>query len=229
MTVLTRMPLNPARRGTRALLGSPQAMHAAVLAAFPPHEDRSQRVLWRVDRDATHSALLYLLSPTQPDLTHLVEQAGWPTISRWESRDYEPLLNRLKADQQWAFRLTANPVRRVRPEGGGRGKVKAHITAAQQATWLLDRADNHGFHIATDPHGEPAVAVRERRSLRFPRQNQTVSLATATFEGVLEVRDAAALRSTLIEGLGRAKGYGCGLLTLAPLQGGGGSPGPSPS
>lgn len=38
---------------------------------------------------------------------------------------------------------------------------------------------------------------------------------TVTFDGRLEVTDPAALRRTLTLGLGKAKAYGCGLMTLA--------------
>jgi hypothetical protein len=55
---LTRFDLNPARRGTRQLLGSPQAMHAAVMASWPPAaqdnlqaDPEAARILWRLDRN----------------------------------------------------------------------------------------------------------------------------------------------------------------------------------
>ena len=59
------------------------------------------------------------------------------------------------------------------------------------------------------------LAVVGRAVRRFPRNGSTVTLATATFEGHLEVTDVAALRHALNHGVGRAKAYGCGLLTLA--------------
>src|SRR6266542_152290 len=98
---LTRFRINTIRRGARKLLGSPQAMHAAVLSGF------ARRVDQHLDRQVT----LYILSPGQPDLTHLVEQAGWPTTETWLTRPYQPFLDTLQAGQQWAFRLTANPTR----------------------------------------------------------------------------------------------------------------------
>jgi CRISPR system Cascade subunit CasE len=80
MSYLTRFDINTARRAARDLLGSPQRMHAAVLAAFPPGSNTSpdERVLWRLDHQE-HHAVLYLVSPHRPDLTHLVESVGWPT------------------------------------------------------------------------------------------------------------------------------------------------------
>lgn len=220
MTYLTRMTINAARRDARRLLGSPQAMHAAVLAAFParPAAGGGSRVLWRLDAGQDeHRPLLYLLSPDPPDLTHIVERAGWPTLGEtWQTRDYQPLLDRLTASQRWAFRLVANPVRRVRTDGHARGIVKAHVTAAQQTTWLLEQATNAGFEIAKITDGNPAVAVADRRTLTFRRQASTVTIATARFDGILTVTSTDHLRRVLLHGLGRGKAYGCGLLTLAP-------------
>jgi CRISPR system Cascade subunit CasE len=61
-----------------------------------------------------------------------------------------------------------------------------------------------------------AVVVRDRRTLRFRRGQQTVTLRVATFDGRFRVVDPTALRAALVNGIGRAKAYGCGLMTLAP-------------
>jgi CRISPR system Cascade subunit CasE len=217
---LTRFEINPRRRAARELLTSPQRMHAAVLAGFPAGQrdpNDCGRVLWRVDQRARQT-LLYLASPYQPDLSHLVESAGWET-QRWETRSYTPLLDRLEPGDQWAFRLAANPVASKRKSAESeRSQRFGHVTVAQQTAWLLQRTSQHGFTIPTQQHNEPDVAVQGRRVWRFDRQGRTITLATAVFEGQLEVTDPAALRRALTHGIGPAKGYGCGLLTLAALQ-----------
>jgi CRISPR system Cascade subunit CasE len=217
---LTRFEINSARRGARELLASPQRMHAAVLASFPSDLRAAQengRVLWRVDQRSTQT-LLYVVSPHEPDLTHLVEQAGWPATHGWQSRKYGQFLDSLSAGDQWAFRLAANPVgnRRKSPDSV-RSQRFGHVTVSQQTTWLLDRADANGFAVPEGVHKEPDVAVQGRKTWRFPRDGRTVTLATAVFEGRLEVIDPTALRKALTNGIGPAKGYGCGLLTLAPM------------
>lgn len=214
---LTRMALNGARRGAWKLLNSPQAMHAAVLSGFPPESGPvpdDGRVLWRVDR-LQNAIWLYVSSPSAPDFTHIVEQAGWPTQRAWETRDYTPFLSRLAAGQQWRFRLTANPVHAVR-DAAGSAKRFGHVTAAQQERWLLERSERNGFVVTVGANG-PDVAVTRRDRRVFRRESSTVTLDTAQFDGHLEVVDADALRRALREGIGRAKGYGCGLMTLAPL------------
>lgn len=214
---LTRMALNPARRGTRFLLGSPQRMHAAVLSAFPPDtpvETPAGRVLWRVDRNVS-SLLLYISSPSVPDLTHLVEQAGWPLSSTapWSTVAVGSLHERLAEGQRWVFRLTANPVHNVGCDAGKRGKRYGHVTVAQQEKWLRDRSRGWGFEVVS-------AGVVDRRRLTFARRSdgaaRQVTISTATFDGLLRVTDPVALRSALTAGVGRAKAYGCGLLTLAP-------------
>jgi CRISPR system Cascade subunit CasE len=214
---LTRMALNGARRGAWKLLQSPQAMHAAVLSGFPPQAPTATdagRVLWRIDR-APNTIWLYIVSPEPPDLAHLVEQAGWPTQSTWETREYSPFLSRLRNGQTWAFRLTANPVHTV-TETDGTSKRRGHVTVAQQESWLLDRAEQHGFRVLEGAGGAD-LAVSRREHKKFRRGGSEVTLATAQFDGALEVLDANALRTALSAGIGRAKGYGCGLMTLAPL------------
>lgn len=92
------------------------------------------------------------------------------------------------------------------------------MTAVQQTNWLLQRAERNGFIVPrTVAHKEPDVAVRGRKTWRFKRNGNTVTLATAMFEGCLEVTDPAALRAALVSGIGSGKGYGCGLLTLARI------------
>lgn len=206
------------------MLGSRQAMHAAVLASFPGRmADRtSERVLWRLD-PGDGELVLYVVSPELPDFTHLIEQAGWPTLPTWETREYTPLLDRLSEGQTWQFRLTANPTRSRPPNDGAPSQRFGHVTVAQQQTWLVARAARAGFELpaALGPDGEKrpeyGLTVRDRAVDRFKRGDGTVTVSRATFEGQLVVADPAVLRATLTGGLGPAKAYGCGLLTLAPV------------
>ncbi|WEV73650.1 type I-E CRISPR-associated protein Cas6/Cse3/CasE [Bifidobacterium sp. ESL0798] len=45
-----------------------------------------------------------------------------------------------------------------------------------------------------------------------------MTISTALFDGLLEVADAEKFRHALCFGVGRAKGFGCGLLTVAPIK-----------
>jgi CRISPR system Cascade subunit CasE len=252
---LTRFRVNNARTGARRVLSSPQALHAAVMSSFPallPTDEpgpEGPRVLWRLDHNARAEVLLFIVSPDRPDLTHLVEQAGWPAAATpeapgWDTRPYTPFLDRLAKGDRWSFRLTANPVHHIRRTSDEPTKRTAHLTPIHQLGWLLDpgRQERAGFRILEKPHDKrllPAgtthqqhehhgdryeLAVSNQRSLAFHKNrgagapgNKPVTLVTVTYDGRLEVTDPEALQRTLTRGLGKAKAYGCGLMTLAPI------------
>ncbi|MER5985673.1 type I-E CRISPR-associated protein Cas6/Cse3/CasE [Streptomyces sp. NPDC001787] len=209
----------------------PQRLHAAVASAFPPPssgEGPSHRVLWRLDETLLphRQPVLLIVSSTRPDLTHVIEQAGWPRLATprtpgWETRPYAPVLNALRPGLRLQFRLTANPTRAAFHHGR-RGVRTAATTPAQQIQWLLDRAPRAGFGIASrnEQDDRPHVTVAGHQVLDFARapggqRGKNVRIHSVTYEGHLHVTDPDALRHALTQGIGRAKGYGCGLLTLA--------------
>jgi CRISPR system Cascade subunit CasE len=128
------------------------------------------------------------------------------------------------------------------PEGGGdaplrRGFRVGHRTAHHQTQWLLRRVSKAGFEIPPARTAEagapgmpeqgtaaPDLRLASSRQLRFNKKHNDkgrtppITLMTATFEGRLRVTDPELLRAALLTGLGPAKRYGCGLLTLAPLN-----------
>lgn len=228
---LSRVFLNPERRATRDWVSSPQRMHAAVLAGFP-ESSTSNRPLWRLDK-GPHRFELLTVSGERPDLIHLVENGGWAT-SAPDVADYGPFLARIEAGRRYLFRLRANPVRSTKDgvAPGGRGRVVNAGSRAEQERWLVDRSSPLGFTIPSDDSDLRSEAgellarrnltLTERGTQRFTKLTGSsqiqVTLATAQFDGLLEVTDADALRAALTAGVGRGKAYGCGLLTLAPIS-----------
>jgi CRISPR system Cascade subunit CasE len=239
MTTLSRIWLNPLRSGGQRLLGSPQRLHAAILGGFPDLSP-TDRVLWRLDSDNAHRPTVLVLGKGHPDWSHLVEQAGWPSSDADQVRvaDYEPLLDQVVHGREFRFKVTANPVQSVRPAAPGpdgrygRFARMGHRTEAHQRQWFLDRTDRWGFSVAGASLPEPppglepedgpfeTVRVTHRQRHNFQKGNgrRRVTIQTATFEGLLTVTDTAALRASLLDGIGPAKAYGCGLVTLAPTR-----------
>ncbi len=214
---LSRVEVNPRRRSTLSMMESQQRMHAAVMASFPSFgPGETDRVLWRVDHLGPSTYFL-VQSSRKPDFSHMVDQYGWPESEQgWDVLEYDGFLSRIESGQEWRFRLTANPVHSVHT-GGSRGKVMPHVTVSQQKGWLQGRAASCGFEIAGSPQGEPAFDIVERHIRKFDRNGSLVTISMVTFEGTLRVTDADLLRNAMTSGIGRAKAYGCGLLTLAGL------------
>lgn len=231
---LSRVFLNPRRQGTTPFIGSPQRLHAAILASFvedpPTGETDGPRVLWRLDTDDWRRPVLWVSSPGKPSFEHITDVYGWPSADLpFETRSMEHLLAGLDVGQEFIFRTTVNPVKvqAGKPDSDGkrgRGKIVPLAGAAARTKWFVDRAPKWGFEV---PLGEvqppresgPAWAIETRSSqrLRFHKGSgkKQVVLQTITFEGNLRVTDADLFRKSLTRGVGRARGYGCGLISLA--------------
>jgi CRISPR system Cascade subunit CasE len=209
---LSRIALNTKRRETMQALDTPQWLHGALERSFSGERERN---LWRIDWLGDNCYLL-VLSAQKPDFTSIVQQFGFPNAEHsWEIRNYDPLLGRLQAGQVWRFRLRANPVHSSAKEKDGpanRGKVYAHVTPEQQRQWLLSRAQSLGFTLAED--GFDVVHTQWKKFRKRNENNREVTLRTATYEGVLTISDPERFRQALLFGIGRAKAYGCGLMTI---------------
>ena len=208
-------------------------------------DESAGRVLWRIDTLEAGKDFLYIVSPEEPSLVGLDEQIGWPDKpAQWESRDYEPFLKQIAKGQEYSFRLVANPVlsRKGIENEQGHTKRIGHLTVLQQAAWLIgksaysgtqtvapelferqeqSRAERNGFIIPVDPNtGIAKLIVSNSRKLTFKKgkSGKSITLVMARYDGVLQVTDAGKLCSALSCGIGHAKGFGCGLLTLASLR-----------
>lgn len=237
MPYLSRIWLNPLRTGAQRLLRNPQALHAAVLGGLS-RQPVTERVLWRLEADSVHRASVLVLTDSTPCWEHLIEQAGWPGSDdpQAQVRPYDPLLARIALGREFAFRLRANPTSATRTPTNPspaqsqqlelkrpRGIRVPHRTAAHQLTWLTDRVNQWGFEIPQTTAGTADVRLTGRERMAFSKtdgadRRKTLVIQTATYEGRLRIIDPEAARRTLLNGVGRARAYGCGLLTLAPWR-----------
>lgn len=237
MPYLSRVWLNPLRSGAQRLARNPQTMHATLLGGIS-RQPVTERVLWRLEQ-RPHRLAVLVLSETAPSWEHLVEQAGWPSSDEPQAlvKPYEPLLDQVSRGREFAFLLRANPAASTKTpdapsvrqkerlaEPRSRGIRVAHRTAEHQLTWLTDRVGTWGFSIPDSAAGAPAVRVAARDRLVFRKRQgdgAPVTLQTATWDGLLRVEDPDLARRTLLAGVGPAKAYGLGLLTLAAPRSGG--------
>lgn len=202
---LSRMKLNTKNRHTMLALSNPQKIHGAIESAFPGERRRN---LWRLDELGGETYLL-VLSEEKPDFTSVVTQFGYPGDT-FETRSYTPLLDRITTGSRWQFRLTANPTVNRKREKEGDRKIMAHVTVAHQEEWLLDRAEKHGFQLLPEE-----FRVTKTQNYAFHKGgNNTVTLLSVTYDGILTVTDPEKFRSAMVEGIGRGKAYGNGLLTV---------------
>ena len=202
---LSRVRLDVSRRKTQIALVSPNKIHGAVEEAFVRKQERN---LWRIDRLKDDMYLL-IVSAEKPDLSKIAAQFGFDNDCG-ELREYDRLLNRIETGSNWHFRLTANPVHSIQG-GKRRGKIVAHTSERYQLEWLENQAVKRGFRIPPD-----GAYITESNWKIFSKgdSNQKVRILEVVFEGDLCVENADIFRNTLINGIGREKAYGMGMLTV---------------
>lgn len=209
---LTKLILDPTAYRPQRLLRNTQQLHAAIAASFPCGE--GGRVLWRVEPSRGGDVVLLVASPRGPNPAELSERITNP--DRTATRPYGQLLDRIQKGDRYRFRGTLNPIRTHN------GRHTPIMDRQAQIEWLTRKLASNGAIVSahsTDlDHDEPDVQITSTLHDRFDRRDSgsRVELLKVTFDGSLEVCDSQALRHILCNGLGRAKGYGCGLLTLAP-------------
>jgi CRISPR system Cascade subunit CasE len=183
-------------------------MHATLEASFPECQpDKKNRTLWRVDK-LNHNFYLLIVSKVKPDFTNMISQLNCLSIKEaWETKDYAPFLIKIKKGQLWHFRLRANPTLNHKTAKGKRGKICPYLTPETQNKWLSDKAKISGF--STD-----SFIITQKEVKEFSRKGKKVTINMVTYEGLLRVEDVETFMRTLTDGIGRAKAYGCGLLTI---------------
>jgi len=224
---LSRLILNPLCAQVRAELARPYELHRTLLRAFPQgivHKERDDDdaagVLFRVDEQPrTNSIAVLVQSKIAPDWAFLNDKRdarGHAYLLRPpESKSFDSLA-RLAAGQTLAFRLRANPTKRLGKGAGDDHHKRVGIYAEdEQLKWLQRKADAGGFRIVR------AMVSREERiendaAIHRDERTHDLKLLSVQFDGVLQVADAARLRCALACGIGSGKGFGFGLLSLAP-------------
>jgi CRISPR system Cascade subunit CasE len=210
---LTKLSIDVRSRTFRRDYGNIHDMHRTVMSAFPnlPEEQPArqiQSVLWRLD--TTHGGFVqYVQSRVQPDWTklpvgHLIRPA--------EVRPLKPVLEAVTAGRKLSFRLVANPTKCD-------GKSRKRIPLKQpdlQVDWLIRQGERCGFVLPSVPGGTPDAAPAPMPTLEGRKDSHTkITVEAVRFDGHLVVTNAEAFTEALINGIGRAKAYGCGLISLA--------------
>jgi CRISPR system Cascade subunit CasE len=115
--------------------------------------------------------------------------------------------------------LVANPVKTCKdqdenqnPRLNKKGEVKTCriplLKEEQQREWLQRKL----LGAAT----LQALTLRPNLPLYFRKKGETPGkIVTVTFEGVLLVNEPNQMQSLMVTGIGPAKGFGCGLLSVA--------------
>ncbi|HFQ94140.1 MAG TPA: type I-E CRISPR-associated protein Cas6/Cse3/CasE [Anaerolineae bacterium] len=209
---LSRLLLNNRSRYLwRSVIEQPYKLHQIVMSGFPDGVKRADaNVLHRLDMADTAVTLL-VQSDIQPDWSRLDERLLLP------ASPFDPVpnpavkkINGLPLDNGriLRFRLRANPTKRLSSGKGNKpGKRVQLFHEEEQLAWLKKRAAANGFSLI-DVQIIPEGNQTDRR--------KRLTIYTVQYDGRLQITDADKFREALQKGIGPAKAFGCGLLSIAP-------------
>jgi CRISPR system Cascade subunit CasE len=127
------------------------------------------------------------------------------------SRDYCPIL---QPNQALRFRLVSNPVKTIKDQYGrinSKGSVKACrvplVQEEQQLAWLSRKFSGAALI--------EVASVNSRRPIYFRKDGKAGKIMAVTFDGMLRVENSEHFWTILQKGVGPAKSFGCGLLSIA--------------
>lgn len=189
---------------------NPYQFHQALWQLFPGHEKADRDFLFRVEQIQSGVGANVLLQ----------------SIIKPEGSEHSPLLLaqrefalNIPNGQRFRFRLRANPIKTIKDSSKGtiekKGKIFTKTVRVpllheeQQQAWLERKLQDFARLESLIVNPEPVTYFRK------PKEGRSGKIQTVLFEGVMTVTDSAEFETQVAQGIGPAKAFGCGLLSIA--------------
>lgn len=165
--------------------------HAYVESAFPAEQllGVRKRHLWRLDGQN-----LLLASEDEPD-TEVLGKYG-----RVTTKSYYRFLDNISIQRPYQFKLVANPLQSNIKDR----RIPCHGNQ-ERLEWLTKQCAKYGFTVIQ----AKITGYKENRIRKYG-----FTVKSVTFEGILQVTDIKKFKQALVQGIGREKAYGCGMVTV---------------
>lgn len=227
MSWLLRMEIETAEAYSRHIRDT-YSWHQRIWECFPGKPDKKRDFLTRIDylEDAFRVWVLANSQPVCPE---------WCCQGNFNIKKIEPSF---LSHRYYAFDLRANPVKAIvqrdvngEPLRNSKGKRKHGkripvVNLDELREWLnrkgavrcrnTETGENvpGGFRILEDK----PLEIFPMSEFHFKRKGQKAFHGGVQFRGILEMTDAENFTESYYHGIGSAKGFGFGLLLLAPVK-----------
>jgi CRISPR system Cascade subunit CasE len=175
---------------------NPYEIHRLLWSFFPGAPDDDRSFLYRVTYGKRGEPLRLLMqSFIAPDMN--VRVKGCVLL---RTKEFRPSL---RESARYRFLLCANPIKRLCKE---RCRLPL-IDEDQLLVWLAHKLEPAAEIESAD--------IAEKRNLYFRKEGEAGKIAIVTFAGVLKVLSSEKVADLIKKGIGPAKAFGCGLISLA--------------
>lgn len=208
----------------KAIPANAYAEHQALWRLLGMADDQLRDFLFRRDGQSGQRPAFYCLAPREP-----VDPSGLWSIQT------KPFAPQLAVGQSLAFSLRANPTRTRkasddpndqrrfrddvvmhakraeadRESDPARRSSQAELVQRAGPKWLADRSERCGFaleELLVDGYFQHRFYKRGKK--------ESIRISTLDYQGVLRITNMAAFEKALYQGIGPAKGFGCGMLLI---------------
>ncbi|MBI4655194.1 MAG: type I-E CRISPR-associated protein Cas6/Cse3/CasE [Elusimicrobia bacterium] len=176
---------------------NPYEIHRVLWTMFPDMPESSRPFLFRVEFQKTGLPSFVLMqSGLKP------QKPSQKTVMEYKVKEFKPVF---EVGQKFKFLLRVNPTKRLI----NNGCRVPFIRDDEQIKWLKDKL--------SDSVNLSALVIKSKNNLYFLKGVHPGKILTVTFEGVLEIKNQKSFEDLFKKGVGHAKGFGCGMLSLARL------------
>lgn len=198
---LTQLNLKCMDRVAMRALTDVYRLHQLVMKGFAAYSS-TDRVLYRVEPEERNGQMTVLVQSLQtPDWSCFADANCGVVSAR-----VKEFATAFKTGDSYSFRLRANPV--VTRDGKRHGLIRDEALLE----WLGKKEQKVGARFGSMSVVDEGYVTGTKGS---EDKKHRMSLKIARFEGALEVVDPVLFQATFSSGIGPAKAFGCGLLSLA--------------
>lgn len=174
------------------------SLHRVVYSLFPEQDGQTRDFLYADKGGDWNCRRILILSKRRPETPECgeIESKEIPeSFLQWDNYGFEVIVNPTQRN---------GPSKKTTPI---KGRENLH-------NWFIQKAPALGFEVEPD-----SLQVSKIGVVSFNRDKSiTQTHGTATFIGKLTVINREAFINSFKHGIGRAKGFGFGLLQIVPIQ-----------
>lgn len=187
---------------------NPYDIHRALWGLFPDDAHAKRDFLFRIEQSNYSHTEILMQSVRQPttvsDIASIVA-----------CKAYRPVFT---LGHQLRFLVVANPIKMVNDESGrknARGEIKKCrvplLREDELRAWIERKLSNAA--------SMRALAINTSSPIKFKKteENRLGKIQPVVFKGILEVQVPESLMTFVKAGIGPAKAFGCGLISLARM------------
>lgn len=215
MQWLVRLEINTDRAMQEGMIDS-YSWHKRLWQCFPDDPEANRDFLSRFDQ-MEGKIRFWILSEKKP------EKPNWCLSDKFEIKEINLSILEHK---YYAFDVRVNPTKRLCLKRGNgkiettekgkrkRGKRVAITKQEDLRNWFDRKANEGGFRLVSDKPVDISPVI----SNYFKKKEHEGYHGGAQFRGILEVINRDKFKETYAKGIGSAKGFGFGMLLIAPIK-----------